>query len=234
MSEHPSAALRPPPSFLPRGSGVQHALACMSAAILLSATSHLADAESKPPLLHAAFHPALEPAPPQPEQAPPKPDQAPALDPGMRKALDYTARRYRLSPHALEPIFFAAKRAAHEAGLDPLLVIAVIGVESGFNPLSGSVMGAQGLMQIIPRYHADKLKREAGEAAKLALFDPVINVRVGTQVLHEYIRASGGVVEGLQQYVGAVDDPDEGYAAKVLAELDRLETAARRKGGDHA
>lgn len=232
MSEHPSAALRHSPPFLPPGSGVQHALACLSAAVLLSATSHLADAESKPALPLVAVGPALEPAPPSQRD----PDPVPVLDARMRKALDYTARRYKLSPHALEPIFFAAKRAAHEAGIDPLLVIAVIGVESGFNPLSGSVMGAQGLMQIIPRYHADKLEREnqAGEAAKLALFDPVINVRVGTQVLHEYIRASGGVVEGLQQYVGAVDDPDEGYAAKVLAELDRLETAARRKSGANA
>lgn len=233
MSDHPSAALRQPPSFLPQGSGIQHALACLSAAVLLSVTSHLADAEGKSqlPLPLAAIAPALAQAPPRRE-----PEPVSVLDVRMRKALDYTARRYKVSPHALEPIFFAAERAAHEAGLDPLLVIAVIGVESGFNPLSGSAMGAQGLMQIIPRYHADKLRRvnPAGEAAELALFDPVINVRVGTQVLHEYIRASGGVVEGLQQYVGAVDDPDEGYAAKVLAELERLETAARRKGGGNA
>lgn len=233
MSDHPSAALRHPPAFRPQGSGIQHALACLSAAVLLSATSHLADAESKSqlPLMLAAMPPALEQAPPQRY-----PEPVPVLDARMRKALDYTARRYKLSPNALEPIFFAAKRAAHEAGLDPLLVIAVIGVESGFNPLSGSVMGAQGLMQVIPRYHADKVHRvnPAGDAAELALFDPVINVRVGTQVLHEYIRASGGIVEGLQQYVGAIDDPDEGYAAKVLAELERLEIAARRKGGGNA
>ena len=55
----------------------------------------------------------------------------------------------------------AAYRAAREVGLDPLLVLAVISVESRFNPIAESVMGAKGLMQIIPKYH----RGEAGRAA---------------------------------------------------------------------
>jgi hypothetical protein len=223
MSDPASVALRHQPSFLPTGSGIQHAIACLSAAVLLSVTSHLADAETSTSIALKATSPAVAPVLPHEVRTP-------VLDAKMRNALDYTSRRYRLAPHALEPIFFAATLAASEAGIDPLLVIAVIGIESGFNPLAGSVVGAQGLMQIIPRYHADKLpdEKQVGSAAKLALFDPVINVRVGTRVLHEYIRAGGGVVEGLQQYVGAPDDLDQGYAAKVLAELERLESAAQR------
>lgn len=158
---------------------------------------------------------------------------APTLGPRMRKALEYTARRYRLSPLALEPAFVAAERAGGELGVDPLLIVAVIGVESSFNPLAESVMGAQGLMQVIPRYHAEKLPAAArgGRAAATALFDPVINVRVGTRVLHEYIRSTGDVVGGLQQFAGAPDDPAQAYADKVLGELERLENIARGARG---
>lgn len=148
----------------------------------------------------------------------------PALDAPMLAALDYVAQRYRVSPKALKPIFAAARESAK--GLDPLLIIAVIGIESGFNPLAQSVMGAQGLMQVIPRYHREKLPPDTGEAA---LLDPVANVKVGSLVLHEAIRRQGGLIEGLQYYAGAADDPERGYSAKVIAEKTRLEHAIRAR-----
>lgn len=149
------------------------------------------------------------------------------LSPSMSVALDSVAQRYRIAPEALQPIFAAAQQAAKE--LDPLLIIAVIGVESGFNPFAQSVMGAQGLMQVIPRYHRDKLPPETPLAAFL---DPVSNVRVGARVLHDAIRRQGGLIEGLQYYAGAVDDPERAYAARVIAEKQRLEMAVRaRKPG---
>lgn len=155
------------------------------------------------------------------EQVPAKPD----LNATMSAALESVAQRYRVSPEALQPIFFAAQTAAKD--VDPLLIIAIIGIESGFNPFAQSVMGAQGLMQVIPRYHRDKLPRDSGNAGFL---DPVSNVRVGARVLQEAIRRQGGSqVEGLQYYAGAVDDPDRGYATRVLAEKQRLEQAVRAK-----
>ncbi|MGB8544076.1 MAG: lytic transglycosylase domain-containing protein, partial [Azonexus sp.] len=57
---------------------------------------------------------------------------------------------------------------------------------------------------------------------------PVTNVQVGAKVLHESIRRSGGVENGLQQFGGALNDPDRRYASKVLAEKQRLEQAAQR------
>ena len=157
--------------------------------------------------------------------APVEQTEAPVLNPKMRGALDYVSKRYRVSTEALEPIFATAQSTAKELRIDPLLIIAVIGVESGFNPFSQSVVGAKGLMQVMPRYHMDKLPEEADRSAFL---DPVTNVQVGAKVLHESIRRSGGLENGLQQFGGALNDPDRRYASKVLAEKQRLEQAVQR------
>lgn len=148
-----------------------------------------------------------------------------ALNPRMRGALDYVSKRYRVSTEALQPIFATAQVVGRELRLDPLLIIAVIGVESGFNPFSQSVVGAKGLMQVMPRFHMDKLPEEADQSAFL---DPVTNVQVGAKVLKESIRRNGGVEGGLQQFAGASNDPDRRYSSKVLAEKQRLEQATQR------
>ncbi|MBL8448693.1 MAG: transglycosylase SLT domain-containing protein [Dechloromonas sp.] len=154
---------------------------------------------------------------------------AEALTPRMRSALDYVSRRYRVSTEALEPIFVTAQATGRDLRLDPLLIIAVIGVESGFNPLSQSTAGAQGLMQVMPRYHKDKLPEDAGN---LPFLDPLTNVQVGARVLKDSIQRYGGVTEGLQQFGGALSDPDRRYSGKVLAEKQRLEQAALRLRGN--
>ena len=148
-----------------------------------------------------------------------------ALNPRMRGALDYVSRRYHVSTDALQPIFATAQAVGRDLHLDPLLIIAVIGVESGFNPFSQSVVGAQGLMQVMPGIHKDKLPEEADQSAFL---DPVTNVQVGAKVLQESIRRNGGIEGGLQQFAGAANDPDRRYSSKVLAEKQRLEQAALR------
>lgn len=147
------------------------------------------------------------------------------LLPSMKAALDIVVQRYRVSPEALRPVFEAVQSIARERKLDPLLLIAVISVESRFNPYSQSPMGALGLMQIIPRYHQDKVPPTAGDQPFL---DPVTNVRIGAHVLQEAIQRQGGLVEGLQYYAGAADDEDKTYATKVLAEKHRLEQTVRR------
>lgn len=148
------------------------------------------------------------------------------LSPKMRAALDFVSRKYHVSDEALLPIFAAAQTTGHELHLDPLLIVAVIGVESGFNPFSQSTFGAQGLMQVVPRFHLDKLPDESDQAAFL---DPVVNVQVGARVLKESIRRNGGLENGLQQFGGALNDPARRYATKVLAEKQRLEQAPRQR-----
>lgn len=148
------------------------------------------------------------------------------LSPRMQTALGYVAQRYRVSAAALVPIFEAAQTVGRAQHFDPLLIVAIIGIESGFNPLAESPMGAQGLMQIIPRFHQDKLPEGAGESPFL---EPAINIQVGALVLEEAVRQHGGLVAGLQQYGGAVGDEEHAYANRVLAEKQRLEQAVSRR-----
>lgn len=126
----------------------------------------------------------------------------------------------------------AASDASEQAGLDPLLILAVIAVESRFNPIAESIVGAKGLMQVVPAMHEDKLGTLGGARG---LFDPMINIYVGTQILSEYIVRQGGLQAGLQYYNGAASDATASYAKKVLAEQERLRQAVHeREGGNPA
>jgi len=133
------------------------------------------------------------------------------------------ARKYRVSAEATRDMVDAAYVEGGRNGLDPLLIIAVIGIESRFNPIAQSDGGALGLMQIIPRYHGDKFDAAAGES----MLDPRINIQVGAAVLREYIRRAGTEEAGLQLYNGANDDDSNAYAHRVLAEKQRLKLLIR-------
>lgn len=144
---------------------------------------------------------------------------------GMPATVDYLSRRYRVAATAIEPLVLAARSAGERTGLDPLLLVAVMAIESGFNPIAESPMGAQGLMQVIPRFHQDKLE---AVSSSNSLLDPIVNIQVGALVLKEYIRSTGSLEAGLQKYAGAVSDDEGLYAGKVLAEKQRIESATRR------
>lgn len=152
-----------------------------------------------------------------------------ALTPRMRAALAFMSRRYRVSSDVLEPIFATAETSARALHIDPLLIVSVIAIESRFNPFSESVVGAQGLMQVMPRWHQDKLPEDANE---LSFFDPVLNVQIGARILKESITRNGGLIPGLQQFAGASTDPEQRYAGKVLAEKARIEAATRSFASD--
>lgn len=134
------------------------------------------------------------------------------------------SKRYRVSYDATRPLVGAAFHEGARIGIDPLLIVAVIAVESRFNPIAQSATGAMGLMQIIPRYHADKLEAAAGQS----VLDPPRNIELGARVLKEYIKRGGTEIAGLQLYNGASDDETNAYAERVLGEKQRLKDAIRR------
>jgi len=177
---------------------------------------------------------AVVPVPPVPaalptaEAQPVEPDspvrRLAALPANVDSLVTALARKYRVSAEATRDMVHAAYLEAARNGLDPLLIIAVIAVESRFNPIAQSDGGALGLMQVIPRYHGDKLDSAAGES----ILDPRVNIQVGTAVLKDYIRRGGTEIAGLQLYNGALDDETSAYAHRVLAVKQRLKSMIGR------
>jgi soluble lytic murein transglycosylase-like protein len=151
------------------------------------------------------------------------------LEREQRAVTEFISKRYRVADAAVAGFVASAYRAGEQQRVDPLLILAVMAVESRFNPVAESVMGAKGLMQIIPKFHLDKLLDHGGEPA---LLEPEVNIAVGAQILREYQRRFGDVETALQMYSGAFDEPTSQYASKVLAEkakLDALRWKARKQ-----
>ena len=143
------------------------------------------------------------------------------LEREQRAVTEYIAKRYRVADTAVAGFVAAAYRAGEQYSVDPLLILAVMAVESRYNPVAESTVGAKGLMQVIPKFHLEKLMDHGGEQA---LLEPEVNIQVGARILREYQRRFGDTETALQMYAGAFDEPTAQYAAKVFAEKARLES----------
>jgi soluble lytic murein transglycosylase-like protein len=128
----------------------------------------------------------------------------PAREPAPEiKALsEDIARRFHLMESAAVSITHAAFTAARLRGIDPTLVLAVAAVESKFKPRAvNPATGAKGLMQVLPKWHQDKILDVGGESS-LLLIAP--NINVGAAILAEYLDAEDGNVEdALGHYLGS-------------------------------
>jgi soluble lytic murein transglycosylase-like protein len=191
----------------------------------------------------AAVTAFLLPAQPaEPEAWPPMPAKAPSEGPlaidaeaapvaasisdspverEQRAVTEYIAKRYRVSDQAVAGYVSLAYQAGRQYSVDPLLILAVMAIESRYNPVAESSMGARGLMQVIPKYHLEKLLVHGGD--EYALLEPEVNISVGAQILRDYQRRFRDTETALQMYGGALDDPSTLYASKVLAEKARLD-----------
>jgi soluble lytic murein transglycosylase-like protein len=138
----------------------------------------------------------------------------------QRAVTEMLAKRFRVAQEAVGGFVAAAYRIGKDTSVDPLLILAVICVESRFNPVAESNFGAKGLMQVIPKFHKEKLVGHGGDDA---LLDPEINILVGAQVLREYMKRFGGTESALQAYAGAYEEPTAMYSKQVLSERSRIE-----------
>jgi soluble lytic murein transglycosylase-like protein len=140
---------------------------------------------------------------------------------------NWLAKRYHVAGDAANMLVSAAYVTAKDIKLDPLLILAVMAIESSFNPFAESPVGAQGLMQVMSKIHHDKFEDLGGIKAAL---NPVANIKVGSLILKEYVTRGGSIEAGLKTYVGAAGyENDGGYGAKVMSEYYRLKEVAAGK-----
>lgn len=138
---------------------------------------------------------------------------------------EYLSRKFRVARDVTGVLIHIAYEEAEKKQLDPLLVLGVIAIESRYNPFAESSVGAQGLMQVMTRVHRDKF--EPISSSEYVALNPIANIIVGTQILHDCIKRRGSVDAGLGCYVGATGPNDGGYAEKVQAERKRIALESR-------
>ena len=151
------------------------------------------------------------------------------LMPEQAKVTHWLSRKYKVAPMALEPLVAEAWQLSQLSQLPPTLILAVMAVESGFNPFARGTQGAMGLMQIEPVAHAETLRQFGGQ---LAAFDPLTNMRIGARLLQGNIKEAGSLEEGLRLYGRASGQANEqAYVDRVMGEhLQMARVAGGRTG----
>lgn len=136
----------------------------------------------------------------------------------LHELRQYIGLKYKVPSKSVKKLVDTAWEVGHSMQLDPLLLLAVMAVESSFNPRAESKVGAQGLMQVMTRIHHKKFEPYGG---RQAAWQPDANIHVGAQILKECIARRGSVPGGLTCYVGAAGTSSK-YGQKVLAERKRF------------
>jgi Transglycosylase SLT domain len=145
----------------------------------------------------------------------------------QRNLVQYISSAYRVDSSDIARYVSIAYSKAREFKVDPFLVLAIMSIESSFDPMAQSPVGAQGLMQVLTRVHTDKFQQFGG--AKLA-FDIEANIHVGTQIIRDYVVREGSIELALKSYVGAaLMSDDGGYGWKVMGQMERLKAVALGK-----
>ncbi|MCU0286002.1 MAG: transglycosylase SLT domain-containing protein [Acidobacteria bacterium] len=98
-------------------------------------------------------------------------------------------------PHFSETVKIVYDKSK-EFGFNPFLIMAIIQVESSFNPTAISNAGAYGLMQINYKVWKDVLEIDFHR-----IFDKEYNIELGLKILkHYYDKANGNLFKALSRY----------------------------------
>lgn len=124
------------------------------------------------------------------------------------------------------------EETAQRHGVDPLLVHAIISVESNYNPFAVSEDGAQGLMQLLPS--------TARRLGVRNVFDPRENLEAGVRYLKRLLERFGDLYLALAAYnagagvvekLGRIPPFSETvrYVSEIGSRYERLRAAAGSK-----
>lgn len=133
----------------------------------------------------------------------------------------WLSRRYRVSPEPIAALVTEAWEVGERSQIAPTLLLSIMAIESKFNPFTAGTQGAMGLMQIDPDARASDLSPFGG---RLAVFDPVTNLRVGARHLQDLMLQSETMEEALRQYAVSSGQSEVGpYVERVLNEQKLLD-----------
>ena len=137
----------------------------------------------------------------------------------------WLSQKYKLSPEPLGALVSEAWAIGERSQIAPTLILSVMAIESRFNPFASGSRGAMGLMQIEPEAQTHALSAFGG---RLAAFDPLTNLRVGTRLLQTLMQQSATVEEAIRLYGVASGQGNEvQYTDRVLAEQKRLDLVSQ-------
>jgi len=116
-------------------------------------------------------------------------DELEQVQAAEKLGLDRIIKSESILPKDRRRVLAAVVRESRRNGLDPMLVAAIIKVESRFDPFAVSHVGALGLMQLMPPT-AQELA--SAKLNKRHLFDPVLNIELGTAYVAQLLRRFDG------------------------------------------
>lgn len=136
-----------------------------------------------------------------------------------QKMVQYLTENYNVDERDARILVRSADANARKYKIDLELLMAIIFVESTYKTTAQSNQGAIGLMQVVPRWHLDKIN-QYGDVD--VLYDIRVNIAIGTEILMEYFEKEGNIRNALHRYNGSKDDKTLKYSNRVLKKYNEL------------
>ena len=134
------------------------------------------------------------------------------------KLENYIVNKYKnISNTDARNIVKTSYQYAQKRNLEHTLVLAIIEGESNFNKSIKSSANAVGLMQVIPKYHQETIKKAVNENTTTksnSIYDIENNIASGTNIIRQYIDKYKNIPRALQAYRGQHNNMQ--YAKKIL------------------
>lgn len=134
------------------------------------------------------------------------------------KLENYIVNKYKnISNTDARNIVKTSYQYAQKRNLEHTLVLAIIEGESNFNKSIKSSANAVGLMQVIPKYHQETIKKAVNENTTTksnSIYDIENNIASGTNIIRQYINKYKNIPRALQAYHGQHNNMQ--YAKKIL------------------
>lgn len=135
------------------------------------------------------------------------------IDSNKSKYINWMYKHSNMPKEVLDTIYAETIKHSYKE-----LLLAIMKVESNFNPMSKSSNGAVGLMQVMPKVWIKELKKQNIITTKRDLYLIADNIQAGNYILIKYLKETKKLETALYRYVGK----DSKYVSKVLTTLGQL------------